>query len=54
MPHYVFICQECKKEFEKVMHMDELEKEKPACPNCGSRKVEQEVAAFAAVTSKKS
>jgi putative FmdB family regulatory protein len=54
MPHYVFICQECKKEFEKVMHIDELDKEKPLCPHCGSAKVEQAVAAFSAVTSRKS
>jgi predicted nucleic acid-binding Zn ribbon protein len=24
VPHYVFHCQACKKEFEKVLHIDEL------------------------------
>lgn len=54
MPRYVFLCQECRKEFEKAMHMDELDEAKIQCPHCGSAKVEQAVAAFSAVTSKKS
>jgi putative FmdB family regulatory protein len=58
MPHYIFICEDCHKEFERVLHYDELEQElKQAeirCPDCGSNHVEQKVAAFSAVTSKKS
>lgn len=54
MPRYVYLCQECKKEFEVVMHMDELGKKEVRCPHCGSAKVEAAVAAFSAVTSKKS
>jgi putative FmdB family regulatory protein len=54
MPHYVFICRECKKEFEKVLHIDELGSSTVQCPECGSTKVEQAVSAFSAVTSKKS
>lgn len=54
MPHYVYLCKDCKKEFEKVMHMDELHKKKVECPHCGSTKVELEVKSFSAVTSKKS
>jgi putative FmdB family regulatory protein len=54
MPRYVFRCEECHEEFEKVMHMDELGRVEVQCPRCGSRKVEQAVASFAAVTSKKS
>jgi len=54
MPVYVFLCQECKKEFETVLRMSELEKGGVKCPKCGSEKVEQQVAVFAAVTSKKS
>ena len=54
MPHYVYVCKDCKKEFEKVMHMDELGKKKVECPHCGSTKVELAVTSFAAVTSKKS
>jgi putative FmdB family regulatory protein len=54
MPHYIFICQDCRKEFEKVMHIAELDTAKPPCPLCGGTKVEQAVAHFSAVTSKKS
>jgi len=54
MPQYVFLCQDCKKEFTQFLHIEDLEKGIAACPNCGSKRVEQEVAAFAAVTSRKS
>jgi len=54
MPHYVFFCQQCRKEFEKVLHIDELGRVTVQCPECGSTKVEQSVATFSAVTSKKS
>jgi putative FmdB family regulatory protein len=54
MPRYVFHCVDCKKEFEKWMHMDELGRTEVVCPHCGSKKVEQAVASFSAVTSKKS
>jgi hypothetical protein len=36
------------------MSISEFEKGKPACPKCHSKKVEQRVATFFAVTSKKS
>jgi putative FmdB family regulatory protein len=48
------VCQDCHKEFEQVLHIDELGKRELKCPACGSTKVEQAVAAFSAVTSKKS
>ena len=54
MPHYPFHCEHCGKEFELVLHMDELDKAPVRCPDCGSEKVHQQVAAFSAVTSKKS
>lgn len=54
MPHYVFVCKDCGKEFETVLHIADLEKGDVQCPGCGSKKVEQQVVAFAAVTSKKS
>ena len=54
MPHYIFSCQACRKEFTQVLHISELEKGGIKCPQCGSEKVEQQVAAFSAVTSKKS
>jgi len=54
MSNYVFLCQDCKKEFTQTLHIAELEKGGVTCPHCGSKRVTQEVAAFSAVTSKKS
>jgi putative FmdB family regulatory protein len=54
MPQYVFLCLECHKEFTQILHIVDLEKSVVVCPHCGGKKVTQEVAAFSAVTSKKS
>ncbi len=54
MPFYDYHCKACGKSFEIVLTFTEHEKQKVACPKCGSKKVEQEPAAFFAVTSKKS
>lgn len=54
MPLYVFHCEECGKEFEAALHIADLVKGTAECPHCGSKKVKQVMAAFAAVTSKKS
>jgi putative FmdB family regulatory protein len=54
MPVYQFACKECNKRFEVARTLREYQKGKFACPKCGSKKVEQRVAAFFAVTSKKS
>lgn len=54
MYQYVFLCQDCNKEFTKDLHMAELEKGGIECPVCGSRCVTQKVTEFMAVTSKKS
>lgn len=54
MPHYDFYCQACKKSFSKILTFSEYDRGKVACPGCGSRKVEQKMSAFYAVTSKKS
>jgi putative FmdB family regulatory protein len=54
MPQYVFLCQDCNKEFTLILHIADLEKGDVACPNCGGKRVTQKVAAFSAVTSKKS
>jgi putative FmdB family regulatory protein len=54
MPHYVFLCKSCNKEFTRILPISELEKSDIKCPHCGSQKVQQQVAAFSAVTSKKS
>ena len=54
MPQYVFLCQDCHKEFTRILHITDLEKGGVVCPHCGGKRVTQEVAAFSAVTSKKS
>jgi putative FmdB family regulatory protein len=54
MPVYDYLCNDCHKEFELVLTLDEHDDDKVKCPHCGSKDVEQAVAAFFAVTSKKS
>lgn len=54
MPSYDFVCKECNKKFTLTMSLAEYEKAKPVCPKCKSRKVEQRITDFVAVTSKKS
>jgi len=54
MPVYDYICLDCHKPFETVLTLTEHDKEGPKCPHCGSKNVEQEAAAFFAVTSRKS
>jgi putative FmdB family regulatory protein len=54
MPTYDYICNECHKSFEEILTLTEHDKDKITCPHCGSRNVEQEAAAFFAVTSRKS
>jgi putative FmdB family regulatory protein len=54
MPHYEYVCKECKKNFSVILSLAEYEKGHVTCPKCKSKKVEQKAAAFFAVTSKKS
>jgi putative FmdB family regulatory protein len=54
MPVYDYVCLDCHKPFETILSLNEHDKEAPKCPHCGSRNVEQEAAAFFAVTSRKS
>src|SRR2546425_10301334 len=54
MPQYEFLCKGCKKTFSRILTIARHDKEKIACPHCGSKNVEQRWAAFYAVTSKKS
>ena len=54
MPVYDYVCKDCHKSFEKVLTLSEHDKETIVCPKCGSKNVEQEMAEFYAVTSKKS
>jgi len=54
MPHYVYVCLDCDQEFTEVLHIADLDTVHLKCPHCGSEKVQQQIAEFAAVTSKKS
>jgi len=54
MSQYVFHCQDCDKEFTQTLHMSDVDKGDVTCPHCGGKRVQQLVAGFTAVTSKKS
>ena len=54
MPTYSFVCKECRKSFTLTIPLSEYERKKFACPKCKSKKVEQTLANFFAVTAKKS
>jgi putative FmdB family regulatory protein len=54
MPVYDYVCNDCRKSFETVLTLNEHDHQEVRCPHCGSENVEQEAAAFFAVTSKKS
>jgi len=53
MPVYDYVCNDCHKSFELVLTLKEHD-DRIVCPKCGSKNVEQEMAEFFAVTSKKS
>ena len=54
MPVYDYVCRDCHKNFEQVLTLHAHDQEEIRCPECGSSNIEQEAAAFYAVTSKKS
>jgi putative FmdB family regulatory protein len=54
MPVYDYVCKDCQKPFELILTLGEHDKSDICCPKCGSKNVEQDAAAFYAVTSKKS
>jgi putative FmdB family regulatory protein len=54
MPVYEYRCTQCNRKFTLTMTVSEHDKKSVKCPKCGSKKVEQQLAAFYAVTSKKS
>lgn len=54
MPQYVFLCEDCHKEFTEILHIADMEKGGAVCPHCGSKHVTQEIVTFSAVTPKKS
>jgi putative FmdB family regulatory protein len=54
MPTYVFVCEKCKKSFEKIMTILEREKGDVSCPTCKGKKVTPQLAGFVAQTRRKS
>ncbi len=54
MPQYEFFCKDCQNTFFKILTFAEYDKGNFECPQCHSKNVEQRLAAFYAVTSKKS
>ena len=54
MPVYDYLCRDCKKSFELALTLHEHDSEQMKCPYCDSKNIEQEAAAFYAVTSRKS
>ncbi|HEY4491458.1 MAG TPA: zinc ribbon domain-containing protein [Acidobacteriota bacterium] len=54
MPAYEYKCLACNKKFSLTLTVTNHDKVKVKCPKCGSKKTEQQYAAFFAVTSKKS
>jgi putative FmdB family regulatory protein len=53
MPHYEFLCEECKKPFELIMTISEREKSEVKCPKCKGSKTVPQLGRFVAQTSKK-
>jgi putative FmdB family regulatory protein len=53
MPHYEYYCKDCKQTFTTTEHINEHGKHEVKCPKCKSKNVEQQYAAFSAVTSRK-
>lgn len=54
MPQYEYECKECGKIFNLRMHIEEHEKKRPKCPECGSRRLAHRYSPFFAKTAKKS
>ena len=54
MPTYDYICLGCRKKFSVYLTIADHDKRKAKCPKCGSKKLQQRVEAFFAMTSKKS
>ena len=54
MPRYAYRCNECQETFERTEHIEEHGSNRPACPKCGSRRVQQQMAPFFAKTARKS
>jgi putative FmdB family regulatory protein len=54
MPHYEFVCLDCKKNFVTTLSVVDYVEGDVVCPHCGSENVEQRWSVFSVITSKKS
>jgi putative FmdB family regulatory protein len=54
MPTYVYLCDKCGEEFNRIMSIKEYGEAKATCPKCNSPKVRQQLVEFIAKTSRKS
>ncbi len=54
MPTYEYRCQECGKESEQYLSINEHDRGKIICPECKSSRMEQLMSAVSARTSRKS
>ncbi|MGA8571709.1 MAG: FmdB family zinc ribbon protein [Desulfobaccales bacterium] len=54
MPTYVYLCDKCGEEFNRIMSIKEYSEVKATCPKCKSPKVRQQLVEFIAKTSRKS
>jgi putative FmdB family regulatory protein len=46
MPIFEYVCQECEHKFEAIV----LGQQKPRCPKCESKRLEQQISKFAVTT----
>jgi len=54
MPTYVYLCDKCGEEFNRITSIKEFSEVKATCPKCKSPKVRQQLVEFIAKTSRKS
>ena len=54
MPTYDYTCRSCGKKFSVNITIGDHDEHKTKCPKCGSKKLQQRVTGFFAITTKKS
>jgi putative FmdB family regulatory protein len=47
MPIYEYHCQQCGREFEKLMGFNDPDAQSPECPACQSRNTQKRISTFA-------
>lgn len=53
MPTYVYLCDKCGEEFNRIMSIKEYGEAKTTCPKCKSPQVKQQLVEFIAKTSRR-